>query len=141
MIKRFVIAGLIMGALVGAVWWFNFSFKPQMIADFMSKMKPPAASVTAEPAKLERWSDRVHAVGTLDATQGLWIAPEVGGIVSEYYFDSGQDVEEGQRLVQLDIAVEEGSSEIIGVPNGERLCVATCYVCSRNSDGPLCKKC
>ena len=107
MIKRFVIAGLIMGALVGAVWWFNFSFKPQMIADFMSKMKPPAASVTAEPAKLERWSDRVHAVGTLDATQGLWIAPEVGGIVSEYYFDSGQDVEEGQRLVQLDVAVEE----------------------------------
>ncbi|HML92063.1 efflux RND transporter periplasmic adaptor subunit [Methyloceanibacter sp.] len=107
MIKRFVIAGLIMGALVGAVWWFNFSFKPQMIADFMSKMTPPAASVTAEPAKLERWPDRVHAVGTLDATQGLWIAPEVGGIVSEYYFDSGQDVEEGKRLVQLDISVEQ----------------------------------
>lgn len=107
MIKRFIIAGLIMAALVGGVWWFNFSFKPQMIADFVSKMQPPAVAVTAEPAKLERWSDRVHAVGTLDAAQGLWIAPEVGGIVSDYFFDSGQDVDKGHRLVQLDVAVEE----------------------------------
>ena len=96
-----------MAALVGGIWWFNFIFKPQMIAEFVGKMKPPAASVTAAPAKLERWTDRVHAVGTLDAIQGLWVAPEADGIVTDYFFDSGQDVEKSQRLVQLNISVEE----------------------------------
>jgi membrane fusion protein, multidrug efflux system len=106
MLKRLVIASVIIGLFLAAIWWFNFAFKPQMIAGFMAKMAPPAATVTAEPAKLERWTDRVHAVGTLMATEGVNVAPEVGGIVSNYYFDSGQDVEKGQRLLEIDTSVE-----------------------------------
>jgi len=107
MLKRLVIAGIIVAVFLGGIWWFNLIFKPQMIADFVSKMTPPAVTVTAEPAKTERWTDRVHAVGTLIAIEGVEVAPEVGGIVSEYFFDSGQDVEKGQKLVQLDISVEQ----------------------------------
>ncbi len=107
MIKRFVIAAVIIGLFLAGVGWFNLIFKPKMIADFVSKMAPPAATVTAEPAKLEDWTDRVHSVGTLLAIQGVEVAPEVGGIVSDYYFDSGQDVKKGEKLVQLDISVEE----------------------------------
>jgi membrane fusion protein, multidrug efflux system len=106
MLKRLVIASVIIGSFLAAIWWFNFIFKPQMIAGFMAKMTPPAVTVTAEPAKLERWADRVHAVGTLMATKGVNVAPEVGGIVSKYHFDSGQDVEKGQRLLELDTSVE-----------------------------------
>jgi membrane fusion protein (multidrug efflux system) len=106
MIKRFLIAGIIIALFLGGVGYFNLVFKPKMIADFVSKMAPPAATVTAEPAKLESWTDRVHAVGTLLAIEGVEVAPEVGGIVSDYYFDSGQDVKKGEKLVQLDISVE-----------------------------------
>lgn len=107
MLKRLVIAGIIVAVFLGGIWWFNFDFKPKMIAEFVSKMAPPAVTVTTEQAKTERWTDRIHAVGTLIAIEGVEVAPEVGGIVSGYFFDSGQDVEKGQRLVQLDISVEE----------------------------------
>jgi len=107
MIKRFLIAAVTIGLFLAGVGWFNLIFKPKMIADFVAKMAPPAATVTAEPAKLERWTDRVHSVGTLLAIEGVEVAPEVGGIVSDYYFDSGEDVKKGEKLVQLDISVEE----------------------------------
>jgi membrane fusion protein, multidrug efflux system len=106
MLKRLVIAGTIIALFLGGIWWFNLVFKPKMIADFVAGMQPPAASVTAEPAKLEMWTDRVHAVGTLIAIEGVEVATEVGGIVSNYYFDSGQDVEKGERLLELDTSVE-----------------------------------
>jgi membrane fusion protein (multidrug efflux system) len=106
MLKRLLIAGVIIALFLGAVAYFNLVFKPKMIADFVSKMAPPAATVTAEPAKLESWTDRVHSIGTLIAIEGVEVAPEVGGIVSDYYFDSGDDVKKGQKLVQLDISVE-----------------------------------
>jgi membrane fusion protein (multidrug efflux system) len=35
------------------------------------------------------------------------VSPEVAGIVKDYYFDSGKDVEKGDKLVVLDTSVEE----------------------------------
>ena len=35
------------------------------------------------------------------------MAPEVAGIVKDYYFESGNDVEKGTKLVELDTSVEE----------------------------------
>ena len=51
MIKRFLIAAIIVGLFLGGVGYFNLVFKPKMIADFMAKMVPPPATVTAETAK------------------------------------------------------------------------------------------
>jgi membrane fusion protein, multidrug efflux system len=107
MLKRLVIAGVIIVLFIAGVGWFNLVFKPKMIADFVSKMAPPAATVTAEAAKTERWVERIHSIGTVLAIEGVEVAPEVGGIVRDYYFDSGEDVKKGEKLVQLDISVEE----------------------------------
>ncbi|HXG77758.1 MAG TPA: efflux RND transporter periplasmic adaptor subunit [Methyloceanibacter sp.] len=107
MIKRFLIAGLIVGLFLGGVGYFNLVFKPKMIGEFMAKMVPPPATVTSEIAKTETWTNRVHAIGTLVAIRGVDVAPQVGGIVVDYFFDSGQDVEKGARLVKLDTSVEE----------------------------------
>jgi len=107
MIKRFVIAAIIVGLFLGGVGYFNLVFKPQMIGEFMKKMVPPPATVTAEAAKSENWVDRLHSIGTLIAIQGIEVAPEVGGIVSKYFFDSGQDVAKGAKLIQLNTSVEE----------------------------------
>src|SRR5581483_12391507 len=107
MIKRFVIAGIIVAVFLGAVGYFNLVLKPAMIAQFISKMTPPPATVTAEKAITERWTDRVRAIGTLVAIQGVDVAPELGGTVTDYFFESGQDVEKGAKLVKLDTSVEE----------------------------------
>jgi len=107
MIKRFIIAAIIVGLFLGGVGYFNLVFKPQMIGEFVKKMVPLPATVTAEAAKSESWVDRLHSIGTLIAIQGIDVAPQVGGIVAKYFFDSGQDVEKGAKLIQLDTSVEE----------------------------------
>jgi membrane fusion protein (multidrug efflux system) len=107
MIKRFLIAAAIVGLFLGGVGYFNLVFKPKMIGEFMAKMVPPPATVTAEPAKTESWIDRVRAIGTLAAIEGVDVAPQLGGMVTGYFFDSGRDVEKGEKLIKLDTSVEE----------------------------------
>ena len=107
MVKRFLIAAMIVGLFLGGVGYFNLVFKPKMIGEFMKKMVPPPATVTAEAARTESWSDRVRAIGTLVAIEGVDVAPQLGGMVTEYYFESGHDVAQGDKLVKLDTSVEE----------------------------------
>ena len=106
MSRRFIITGIIIAALLGGLSWFQFVFKPQMIRSFLSQMVPPAATVTAEAAKVEKWGEQLTSIGTLIASQGVDITTQVAGVVTEIFFDSGQDVAQGAKLVQLDVAVE-----------------------------------
>jgi len=107
MVKRFLITAVIVGLFLGGVGYFNLVFKPKMIGEFVSKMVPPPATVTAEAARSESWIDRVRAIGTLVAIEGVDVAPQLGGSVTGYFFDSGVDVEKGAKLVKLDTSVEE----------------------------------
>jgi membrane fusion protein (multidrug efflux system) len=107
MVKRFLITAVIVGLFLGGVGYFNLVFKPKMIGEFMAKMVPPPATVTAEPAKTEGWIDRVRAIGTLVAIEGVDVAPQLAGTVTDYFFDSGHDVAKGDKLVKLDTSVEE----------------------------------
>jgi membrane fusion protein (multidrug efflux system) len=107
MIKRFIIAASIVGLFLGGLAYFNLVFKPKMIGEFMAKMVPPPATVTSEVARIENWTERMHAIGTLVAMEGVDVAPQVAGLVTDYFFDSGDDVEKGAKLVKLDTSVEE----------------------------------
>jgi membrane fusion protein (multidrug efflux system) len=107
MIKRFTIAAIVVALFLGGVGYFQLVFKPKMIGEFMAKMKPPAATVTTAKAKTEAWTDRVHSIGTIFAIQGVDVSPQLGGTVTAYFFDSGNDVAKGAKLVQLDTSVEE----------------------------------
>jgi membrane fusion protein (multidrug efflux system) len=107
MIKRFLLALIIMGLLVGGLAYFQLVFKPTMIKEFLSSQVPPPATITAEAAKTEEWVERLPAIGTLIASQGVEVASQVSGIVTGIGFESGEDVPAGGKLVQLDIAVEE----------------------------------
>lgn len=107
MIKRFVIAFVVVALFLGGVGYFNLVFKPAMIKEVIGKMAPPAATVTASRAGTESWIDHVQSIGTLIAIKGVNVAPEVSGIVKDYFFESGDNVEKGAKLVQLDTSVEE----------------------------------
>jgi membrane fusion protein, multidrug efflux system len=107
MLKRFVIAAILVALFLGGVGYFNLVFKPKMIGEFMAKMKPPAATVTAERAGTKEWIGRVQSIGTLIAIQGVDVSPEVAGTVKNFYFESGNDVEKGTKLVELDTSIEE----------------------------------
>ncbi len=107
MIKRFVIAFVVVALFLGGVGYFNLVFKPAMIKEFIGKMVPPPATVTATRAGTENWIDHVQSIGTLIAIKGVNVSPEVNGIVKDYFFESGDNVEKGAKLVELDTSVEE----------------------------------
>ena len=106
MIKRLLIAFIILAIFLGGLAYFQLVFKPQMIKEFLSAQAPPPATITAQEAQTREWVERLPAIGTLIASQGVDVASQVAGIVTEIGFESGQDVPEGKKLVQLDISVE-----------------------------------
>lgn len=62
--------------------------------------KPPI-TVAAALAEQRQWQQRLPAVGSLKALQGVELSLEVEGIVKALYFDSGQTVKAGQLLLRL----------------------------------------
>ena len=69
----------------------------------------PAISVSVAAAEERPWQSRLPAIGTLKAFQGVDLAAEVGGIVRDLQFSSGEKVALGQPLIQLDSEVERAS--------------------------------
>jgi membrane fusion protein (multidrug efflux system) len=85
----------------------QFVVKPQMIKGFITKAPPPVATVAVAEPRREEWTPRIPAIGTIRAVQGIDVAPQIGGVIRAFHFDSGQDVEKGRLLIQLDDAVEQ----------------------------------
>jgi membrane fusion protein (multidrug efflux system) len=103
----FLLVIVLLGGLGGAIAWYAFDFKPKMIAGFIKAAPKPVETVSAEPARQDQWDPQVGAIGTLTAVNGIEIAPQVGGVVKELLFDSGDLVKKGQKLIQLDTDTEE----------------------------------
>ncbi|MGX5220648.1 efflux RND transporter periplasmic adaptor subunit [Pseudomonas segetis] len=66
----------------------------------------PAISVSASPVEELPWQQRIPAIGTLKAIQGVDLTVEVSGIVQDLLFNSGEQVKQGQALVQMNSDVE-----------------------------------
>ncbi len=63
---------------------------------------PPPISVVVARAEPAQWNKRIKAIGTLKAYHGVDIASEVSGVVKSINFESGQKIETGTLLVELD---------------------------------------
>ena len=105
MLKRFLIAGGLMLAvilIIGGIFGFNLyktiqGFKNQKHFTFVSE----------EAAKQETWQPTFSSVGNLDPVQGADLSNQLAGNVTGVYFESGQEVEKGRLLVQLDDSSEQ----------------------------------
>ena len=60
------------------------------------------ALVEVVPVAIEAMSERVHAVGTLEANESIMVRPEIAGVVTRVRFIEGQAVEKGMVLIELD---------------------------------------
>jgi membrane fusion protein (multidrug efflux system) len=103
----FFLVIVLLGGLGGAIAWYAFDFKPKMIAGFIQAAPKPVETISAEEARQDRWEPQIGAIGTLTAVNGIDVAPQVGGVVRELLFDSGDLVKKGQKLIQLDTDTEE----------------------------------
>ena len=107
MTKRMVIMLMVVGLIFGAIFGFQ-AFKAKMIKQFMATMKMPPATVTAMKAELQPWQPQLNAVGSLRAVHGVDVTTEIGGLVREVHFKSGDEVKAGQVLVQLNADADIG---------------------------------
>ncbi|MCM2292669.1 efflux RND transporter periplasmic adaptor subunit [Allorhizobium sp. BGMRC 0089] len=100
MIKRMIIMLLATGAVLGGLFWFQ-NFKAGIIQKVMASMSNPPQTVSTTVANVTNWQDQIQAVGTLGAERGADLALQVSGIVQNISFKNGDDVKEGQTLLQL----------------------------------------
>ncbi len=85
---------LLILVIVGIKWW--------TIASMISGMQPPEPpTVTTTKAHYQDWQPSLSAVGTLRAARGADLALDVSGVVTKVNMSSGDEVREGQLLVQL----------------------------------------
>jgi len=106
-VRWFIIVGLLLGALVGGLVWFNY-FRGQMIKQFFANNKPPPVIVSAVEAKSEVVPNLLTAVGELAAVHQVNVTADVNGRVTEIKFEPGAHVTVGMPLVQLFDAPEQG---------------------------------
>lgn len=97
---------LLVGLSVG-LGYLQFVLKPQIIRAFITQAGAPVVAVAASEAVAERWAPRLPAIGTFRAVQGIDVAPQIGGKVVAVRVESGQDVEQGTLLFEIDNTVEQ----------------------------------
>ena len=101
-----LITAAILAVLVGGISYVQFVFKPKMIKELISKMPPPVATVMVRSAQAETWAPKITAIGTFRASEGIDIAPQLGGWVTARHFDSGNEVKAGTPLLEIDTTTE-----------------------------------
>ena len=104
--KRMAIMLVVVTIIFGGIVGFYF-FKQAMIAKFMSQMGEQPVTVTTTKVSVVTWSPALTAVGTLVADQRVALSPQVSGVISAIYFDSGKYVKKGDPLVDLDTSTQQ----------------------------------
>jgi membrane fusion protein (multidrug efflux system) len=68
---------------------------------------PPPEFVSSATARSENWRNTLDAIGSISAVQGVNVAPEIAGTVSEIAFESGAVVDKGALLARLNTSSEQ----------------------------------
>jgi membrane fusion protein, multidrug efflux system len=98
--RRLIIVVVAACALLAAIVGFN-TWKANFVAQLRLKNAAPPQTVSAAGVHFTDWQPEVTAVGSLRAVRGVDVTTEVTGLVRSLHFKSGEQVERGQILVEL----------------------------------------
>jgi membrane fusion protein (multidrug efflux system) len=115
--RRLIFLLLGLAVLFGALFGTRYYQVQRMAAE--ASVPPPPTTVSAARARTETWQPYVYAVGSLVATQGIDVSNEIAGHVKAIHFESGQRVERGDLLLELDDSVDQ--AELAGFIAERRL--------------------
>lgn len=104
--KRMIIAVVLLVVVFGGIFAYK-AVGNYFMGQYFANFAPPPASVSTAPAELQSWQPKITAVGQLSAVRGVDVSNEVPGTVSEIAFASGDTVERGDLLLQLDDSIEQ----------------------------------
>jgi membrane fusion protein (multidrug efflux system) len=106
MTKRMLIMLACVGLLFGGIFGYK-AITAHMVEKAMSVHQGQPVTVSTTKAEKQTWQPQLNAVGTVRAEQGVEVTTEIAGLVRDVYFRSGENVDEGQVLVQLNADADE----------------------------------
>ncbi|HZS83255.1 MAG TPA: efflux RND transporter periplasmic adaptor subunit [Stellaceae bacterium] len=95
-------------ALVSGAFYVFERVREQKTAEFFAHFAPPPPAVAIATAESEPWPQFLAGIGTIYAVHQVTVAPEVGGRVTQIFFQSGATVRAGDPLVQLNDQPDQG---------------------------------
>ena len=106
MIKRFIIAFILLALVGGGLVGFNL-FRDRAIENFFANMKRPPVTVSTTDVEAITWHPTVRAIGTVNAANGVDLTMEVAGVVKEILFSANDSMKQGDILVRLHDEVQQ----------------------------------
>jgi membrane fusion protein, multidrug efflux system len=106
MAKRMVIMLLVVAAFIATIGFVKYR-KIQTAMAQSGSYQPPPEAVTTVIAQKEEWQGSLGAIGTVAAVNGVMVSADLPGVVQKIAFGSGDRVQAGQLLVQLDTRQEQ----------------------------------
>ena len=106
MLKKMLIASIGVAILIGTIVYIKMDQFAAMEEAAATMVMPPTV-VTAQTVNETQWEELIPAIGSVSALQGVTVAAEVGGRITEILFESSDDVKAGQVLIQLDTTSEK----------------------------------
>lgn len=98
-----IIAVIVIAGVLGGI-------KALQIGEMIAQGKnfaPPPETVTTARADVATWESLIHAVGSLEAVQGVMVTAEMTGKVTRIAFAPGKKVQAGDLLLTQDASSEE----------------------------------
>ncbi|PTQ72490.1 efflux RND transporter periplasmic adaptor subunit [Pseudomonas sp. GV071] len=107
LLRRMLVMLGLFALVVAALAGLKIQSVSAQIAQFSAPK--PAISVSAANSEQVQWQNRLPAIGTLKALQGIDLTVESSGTVQDVLFRSGEKVSLHQPLIQLDSDVESAT--------------------------------
>jgi membrane fusion protein (multidrug efflux system) len=94
--------------LVGVLAGLKFCQVSKLMAfgEKMQQAGPPPETVSSATAETSSWDLTLDAVGTVTGVERVTVSNEVPGMVTKIHFESGEVVQRGRVLVELDASTE-----------------------------------
>ena len=105
MIKRFIIAFLVLAVIFGGIFGYK-AYIGYKNGQMMKMMKYPPASVSVAVSKIVDWQPYIHTIGNVTAINSVNVTTQVAGQVNGIYFKSGEFVHKNQLLATLDDSLQ-----------------------------------
>lgn len=99
---------LVFGGVLGIKYGQDVMFNK-----IIASAPAPIVKTTSFNVIADQWGQSLGALGSIDAINGVELATEFDGVVSKIHFQSGQNVEKGDLLIELSSDVDEAQLQAL----------------------------
>src|SRR5215831_2798482 len=105
MVRRMLLMLAVVAAVIAGLGFMKYR-QVETAVHAAASFQPPPEAVTSIVAKQEHWPATMSVIGTMEAVQGVTVSADLPGVVAKINFQSGQFVNKGDVLVELDTRQE-----------------------------------